>query len=190
MTPEDFLQVMREQRVAHFQQQQQLPPSQPITAQVQPVPQPQTLPPIAATPQVPFMQPPQQAYGNPSSFEAGKMFSIYDRDQDGKLDKKEFEELMRAHPEMLTRPMAPFRSAFGDNSQHLPVELVTGRLITHYDETACVGITTAAVEQHKAMGNVVYPLIESYKNRYDRLRTLLTTRLFPRRFVMCCLMMF
>jgi hypothetical protein len=119
-------------------------------------------------------------YPNPSAFEAGQLFSRFDVNRDGKLDKREFEELVKLHPELVSSSV-PFRANPVDNSHLLPVELVTGRLLTHYDETACVGITTAAVDQHKAMGNVVYSLVESYRNRYDRLRTLLTGRLLPRR---------
>lgn len=64
----------------------------------------------------------------------------------------------------------------------LPMEVITGRLLTHYDETACVAIPSSAVDQHRNIGNTVVPLVESYRSRYSRLRTLLTGRLLPRRY--------
>lgn len=167
---EDFLRIWREKENKSLQ-------SQPIPTSAAPPPQ-QMGPASASMAQ-------STPLPNASSFEAGKVFAKYDHDGDGKLNKQEFEELVKVHPHLLSgTPSGPFRPTVGDNTHGLPVELVTGRLITHYDETACVGITAAAVEQHKAMGNVVYPLIESYKNRYDRLRTLLTARLLPRRYIL------
>ncbi len=68
-----------------------------------------------------------------------------------------------------------------DNNQEFPLEVITGRFLTHYDETAGVAIPSSSVEYHKNMGNTVVPLVESYRLRYEKLRTLLTTRLLPRR---------
>ena len=34
---------------------------------------------------------------------------------------------------------------------------------------------------HRALGNVVVPLVEAYKSRYERLRGALTTKLLPKR---------
>jgi hypothetical protein len=62
-----------------------------------------------------------------------------------------------------------------------PFEITTGRLLTHYDETAGIALPSSAVESHQVMGNTVLPLVESYKTRYERLRALMTAKLFPRR---------
>ena len=110
-------------------------------------------------------------------FEAGQIFSKYDFDGDGKLNKQEFTELVRQNMDIL-RPSAKDLSSLGGA---LPMEVVSHRLLTHFDETAGVAISRAEVEQHQRMGNVVSPLPDAYKARYDRLRTLLTGKLFPRR---------
>lgn len=146
------------------------------------------------------------------SFQAGKMFAAFDRDADGRLDKTDFEKLIKTHPELLRRVpgMGPHdgrldpRSAGGgysgtpasasdpysnsnpynsytDEPPSLPMEVISGRLLTHYDETAGVAIPKSAVEQHRATGNTVTPLLESYRARYDRLRGMLTARLLPKR---------
>lgn len=116
---------------------------------------------------------------SPLAFDAGAIFSKFDKDSDGRLDKREFEAMINAHPDVL-RP-----SQFSQNTSKyegsMPAEVITGRMLTHYDETAAVAIPSSAVEQHKAIGNRVLPLIESYHMRYERLRGLLTSRLFPRR---------
>ena len=65
--------------------------------------------------------------------------------------------------------------------REIPTEVVTGHVLTHFDETAGVAISRAAIEGHRAMGNTVLPLMESYRNRYDRLRSSITSRLLPRR---------
>eukprot|EP01035_Chromulina_nebulosa_P018818 gene18818-24588_t len=78
----------------------------------------------------------------------------------------------------------PFNQQLNQQSnqqQSFPLEIISGRLLTHYDETAGIAIPQNAVEQHRAMGNVVYPLVESYKSRYERLRTILTSKLLPKR---------
>ena len=69
----------------------------------------------------------------------------------------------------------------GGASAQLPTEVVSGRLLTHFDETAGVAIPRTSVEEHRKMGNTVTPLIESYRARYDRLRALLTSKLLPKR---------
>lgn len=68
-----------------------------------------------------------------------------------------------------------------EKSDAVPYEIVSGRLLTHYDETAGVAIPKTSVETHKAMGNTVVPLVESYSSRYTKLRSLVTSRLLPRR---------
>jgi hypothetical protein len=108
------------------------------------------------------------------AFEAGKVFAQFDADRDGKIDKMEFERLVKNHPELLrggTQPTQP----------QMPVEVVSGRLLTHFDETAGVAIPRTSVEEHRAMGNQVTPLVEAYKARYEKLRMALTSKLFPRR---------
>ena len=112
------------------------------------------------------------------SFEAGKLFSQFDKDGDGKLNKKEFEDVLHNFPDMAKS--SPTSSSH-QQSVMLPTEVVTGRLLTHYDETAGVAIPSSSVEHHRMMGNSVSPLVESYRARYDKLRTLLTGRLLPRR---------
>lgn len=115
------------------------------------------------------------------SFEAGQIFSSFDKDNDGRLNKSEFETLIKTHPELLKSGIlqSPNSNVIKENTY--PFELITGRLLTHYDETAGIAIPNTAVEQHKNMGNTVIPLIESYRARYDKLRSLLTTKLLPRR---------
>ncbi|KAJ1404954.1 hypothetical protein B484DRAFT_457198, partial [Ochromonadaceae sp. CCMP2298] len=66
-------------------------------------------------------------------------------------------------------------------SQALPTELVSNRILTHFDETAGVAIPRWEVEQHTRTGSVVVPLAEAYKSRYTRLRTGLTSQLLPKR---------
>ena len=63
----------------------------------------------------------------------------------------------------------------------LPSELVTNRVLTHYDETAGVAIARYDVDQNKAMGHIVVPLTDAYKTRYEKLRAILTGRLLPKR---------
>lgn len=61
------------------------------------------------------------------------------------------------------------------------MEVISNRILTHFDETAGVAIGRGEVEQHMRMGNVVTPLVDAYKTRYERLRALLTGKLFPKR---------
>ena len=120
-----------------------------------------------------------------SSFEAGQMFSKFDVDGDGRIDKKDFESLLRDHPELLK----PSYDGGSSSSSHevmrqeqlLPTEVITGRLLTHYDETAGLALPLSSVEQHRKLGNTIMPLPEAYRSRYNRLRSLLTGRLLPRR---------
>jgi hypothetical protein len=63
----------------------------------------------------------------------------------------------------------------------LPAELVTNRVLTHFDETAGVAIARWEVDQHKGLGNVVVPLQDAYKTRYERLRSVVTGKLMPKR---------
>jgi len=116
------------------------------------------------------------------SFEAGKVFSQFDGDKDGRITKDEFERLVKNHPELLRSGGGVHSSrSQAQDAPELPVEIVSGRLLTHFDETAGVAIPRTAVDEHKTMGNVVSPLVEAYRARYDRLRSLLTAKLLPRR---------
>eukprot|EP00605_Chrysophyceae_sp_TOSAG23-4_P002611 GSChrysophyteH1.ASY1.ANO1.2883.1 assembled CDS len=131
--------------------------------------------------------------GNPGAgagaFEAGKIFSNFDADADGRLDKKEFEKLISTHPELMrqipglaaAQASQHVLSASQPGAGSLPTEVVSGRMLTHYDETAGVAIPRSAIEQHRKLGNTVTPLLESYRARYDRLRSQLTSRLLPKR---------
>ena len=118
-----------------------------------------------------------------TSFEAGQIFSKFDADGDGRINKSDFENILRDHPEVL-KPNYVMASPFAPEAPKeylLPTEVITGRLLTHYDETAGVALPQSAVEQHQRLGNTVLPLPESYRFRYDKLRSLLTGKLFPRR---------
>mmetsp|Transcript_21247 Transcript_21247/g.35606 ORF Transcript_21247/g.35606 Transcript_21247/m.35606 type:complete len:411 (+) Transcript_21247:83-1315(+) len=116
--------------------------------------------------------------GDPASvsFEAGQIFSKYDADKDGKLDKHEFTQLIRQNPEILMGSPEKSKTVGG-----LPSELVSNRVLTHFDETAGVAISRWEVDQHKGMGNIVTPLTDAYKTRYERLRSVLTGKLLPKR---------
>ena len=118
-----------------------------------------------------------------TSFEAGQIFSKFDVDGDGRINKSDFESILRDHPELLQQyyPMANAFTPEAPKEYLLPTEVITGRLLTHYDETAGVALPQSAVEQHQRLGNTVLPLPESYRFRYDKLRSLLTGKLFPRR---------
>jgi EF-hand domain len=117
------------------------------------------------------------------SFEAGQIFQKFDTDKDGRLDKKDFESLLKTHPELVKPSFYGAGNAVSIEPKRpmLPTEVVTGRLLTHYDETAGVAIPHSSVERHRSLGNTVVPLTEAYRARYDRLRSLLTSRLLPRR---------
>ena len=124
-------------------------------------------------------------------FEAGQIFSQFDQNQDGKLDKKEFEQLIQQVPGLFRGPIsqnpvmaemtAKLNASVASPANATPATVVSGRILTHYDETAGIPLPQASVDQHKAMGNLVTPLIDAYKARYDRLRTLLTGSLLPKR---------
>ena len=112
-------------------------------------------------------------------FEAGQVFTSFDKDGDGNLSKAEFEALIRSHPDILNLNKIPDSHVKADKYQ--PLELITGRLLTHFDETAGISISSDSVDQHRTMGHTVVPLIDAYKLRYDRLRALLATKVLPRR---------
>jgi len=122
-------------------------------------------------------------------FEAGQIFSKYNKTNNGSIDKLEFERMVRDYPQLLSIAHKPPSSSAPPGSTgdtecavHLePGEVVTGSTLTHYDETAGVAIPHNAVSSHRNMGNTVAPLQESYHIRYDRLRALVTGRLLPRR---------
>ena len=120
-------------------------------------------------------------------FEAGVIFSRFE-DGSGYLSKSGFEKLVREYPQVVHPPKEPLRSLPVEGGRDIPAkestvpkEIVTGSLLTHYDETAGVPLSRSAVDHHRAMGNAVSTLSESYKTRYDRLRQLLTSKLLPRR---------
>lgn len=111
-------------------------------------------------------------------FEAGQIFSKYDYDGDGKLNKQEFTELVRHNIDLLrATPSNQMKTTTGG----LPTEIVSNRVLTHFDETAGIAISRGEVDQHSRMGNVVTPLVDAYKTRYERLRALLTSKMFPKR---------
>lgn len=94
-----------------------------------------------------------------SAFDAGAIFAKYDVDHDGKLNKRDFEELILDHPELITNQNRE------NANYNLPHEVVTGRLLTHYDETVGVAIPRSSVNHHEQMGNTVRPLVASYTER-------------------------
>ena len=112
-------------------------------------------------------------------FEAGQMFSKFDVDGDGKLNKTEFTEMMKKNPEILRRGGSADEKKLP--SENLPGEVISNRLLTHYDETAGVAISRSEVDKHKILGNTVIPLVQSYQTRYERLRAALTGKLLPKR---------
>lgn len=112
-------------------------------------------------------------------FEAGQIFSKFDVDGDGKLNKNEFTEMMKNNPEFLRRGGSVDEQK--SSSENFPGEVISNRLLTHYDETAGVAISRGEVEKHKNLGNTVIPLVQSYKTRYERLRAVLTGKLLPKR---------
>ncbi|RYG96589.1 hypothetical protein EON65_54180, partial [archaeon] len=108
-------------------------------------------------------------------FEAGRIFSKYDSDNDGKLSKQEFTHLLAENTHMLSQQA---------NSQYpsgIPKEIVSNRILTHFDETAGVAIPRFEVDSHISMGHVVKPLVEAYTSRYEHLRSTLTNKLYPKR---------
>lgn len=111
------------------------------------------------------------------AFEAGQIFSKYDLDKDGKLDKQEFTQMIRQNPEILNGSLDRISNKVGN----VPTELISNRVLTHFDETAGVAISRWEVDQHKTMGNIVVPLTDAYKTRYDKLRAILTSKLLPKR---------
>lgn len=99
-----------------------------------------------------------------STFDAGGLFAKFDADNDGKIDKKDFEAMVQNHPELLHGAKESTPMSY----MNLPQEVVTGRLLTHYDETAGVAIPRSAVQTHESMGNTVHPLVEAYTMRYSQ----------------------
>jgi hypothetical protein len=122
----------------------------------------------------------REKLGANDDFEALKV----DNNANARAGKKDSENLVREHPELFKLSSDGINSSVSAQSHEeflLPTEVITGRLLTHYDETAGVALPHSAMEQHKRLGNTVLPLLESYRSRYDRLRGLLTGKLFPRR---------
>ena len=92
-------------------------------------------------------------------FEAGQIFSKFDVDGDGKLNKTEFTEMMKKNPELFRRGGSVDEQK--SSSENLPGEVISNRLLTHYDETAGVAISRGEVDKHKSLGNTVIPLVQS-----------------------------
>eukprot|EP00981_Chlorochromonas_danica_P009889 scaffold2863_cov139-Ochromonas_danica.AAC.1 len=69
----------------------------------------------------------------------------------------------------------------GAGAGGIPFDLLSNRVLTHFDETAGVALGRQEVDSHLAMGHIVTPLTEAYRLRYERLRQQLTTRLYPKR---------
>lgn len=113
------------------------------------------------------------------SFDAGQIFSRFDQDGDGKLSKLEFTQLIRENPSLLSGGILDPTVVRRPGT--LPMDLGSNRILTHFDETAGVAISSSELQQHKNMGNVVTTLVEAYKSRYDRLRAVLTGKLLPKR---------
>ena len=159
-----------------------------VHAQLPPQSNPHTAP-------LPFSHSQQQPMASSSptmaSFEAGQIFSQFDQNGDGQLDKKEFEQLVQLVPGLFRGPIsqnpvmaemtAKLNAGVAPPLDATTADVVSGRILTHYDETAGIPLPQASVDQHKAMGNLVTPLIDAYKSRYDRLRSLLTGNLLPKR---------
>lgn len=115
--------------------------------------------------------------GQMSAFDAGTIFAKFDSDHDGQLNKQDFETMLRSNPDLF-RQLKPALSSGGGGGGgngnlysrlgggFLPHEVVSGRLLTHYDETAGIAVSRSAVQSHEAMGNTVVPLVESYNQRY------------------------
>eukprot|EP01031_Cornospumella_fuschlensis_P040399 gene40399-49231_t len=108
-------------------------------------------------------------------FEAGRIFSKYDADNDGKLSKQEFTHLLAENTHMLGQQGNP------NYPSGIPKDLVSNRILTHFDETAGVAIPRFEVDSHVSMGHVVKPLVEAYSSRYEHLRSTLTNKLYPKR---------
>ena len=77
------------------------------------------------------------------SFEAGQIFSHFDRNNDGLLDKKEFESLINQIPGLFkpshsNHVEAASKVAASSYPPSLPIEIISGRLLTHYDETVFI----------------------------------------------------
>jgi hypothetical protein len=106
--------------------------------------------------------------GQVSAFDAGTIFAKFDSDHDGQLNKQDFEAMLRTNPE-LSRQLMPAAGSLSTDYHrsggYLPHEVVSGRLLTHYDETAGIAVSRSAVQSHDAMGNTVVPLVESYNQR-------------------------
>ena len=106
--------------------------------------------------------------GQISAFDAGAIFAKFDSDHDGQLNKQDFEAMLRSDPNLFKQllPALPSASSSHRQSGYLPHEVVSGRLLTHYDETAGIAISRSAIQSHEAMGNRVVPLVEAYNQRY------------------------
>ncbi len=131
---------------------------------------------------------PKYKPGEISSFEAGSIFAKYDKNNDGRLDKQEFEEMIIAHPELdpgflhsHSPPQQTSNNAYYNISENIPMNYLTSNMQTHYDETAGVAIPRSSVHTHESMGNIVKPLVESYQARFTKLRSILSGKLLPRR---------
>lgn len=93
-----------------------------------------------------------------------------------KSSKKASTELKPLQSELKSEPIEKSKNAGG-----IAAELVTGHHLTHFDETAGVAIASWEAQPHKDIGNIVTLLTDAYKYRYEKLRSLLTGKLLPKR---------
>jgi hypothetical protein len=113
------------------------------------------------------------------------------KDKDVKEKKPKVADKVETKDKKSKEETAEEKVAVGDSSASDPInvrrynpipgEIYTDRILTHYDETAGIAIPRSEVDHHVRLGNVVVPLTEAYSSRYERLRTLLTSKLLPKR---------
>jgi hypothetical protein len=101
----------------------------------------------------------------------------------GTKEKKESKEPAAAKEPSSEEKTGAISSGMIDliSKNPIPGDLYTNRHLTHYDETAGIPIPQSEVEAHIRRGNTVQLLTHAYDARFKNLRTLLTTRLYPKR---------
>ena len=80
-----------------------------------------------------------------------------------------------------TPALPPPANVSSSSTFSIPSEIYSGRHLTHYDETSGVPISQSEVDSNIRNKHTVRTLIDAYSDRYERLRMLLTSKLFPRR---------
>jgi hypothetical protein len=93
------------------------------------------------------------------SFEAGQIFAHFDRNNDGTLDKNEFEALVKQIPGLFSQTTHSVDAKSVAPVHTLPVELISGRLLTHYDETVRVPLQPLSLRDKNSELNHTYLLI-------------------------------